>query len=75
MNILEAIGVLTLGYLVAGATLCVLAGSAAGEDELLAKLIYSFIRLLCWPLVLLEAFVPAVRRILLDPNRPDDEGL
>ena len=73
MNILEIFGVLTLGYLVAGATLCVLAGSAAGEDELLAKLIYSYIRLLCWPLVLLEAFVPAVRRILLDPDRPDDD--
>ena len=75
MNILEILGAVTLGYLMAGAILCVLAGSAAGEDELLAKLIYSFIRLLCWPLVLLEAFVPAVRRILFDPNRPDDEVL
>ncbi len=73
MTIFEILGAMTLGYLVVGSIVSVLVGPVTGEDDTLGRFIYTFIHVMCWPLVLAEAFVPAVRRTLLDPDRTDDE--
>ncbi len=73
MNILEILGAVTLVYLIVGSIVSVLVGPVTNEDDTLGRIVYSFIHVMCWPLVLAEAFVPAVRRTLHDPDRPDDE--
>ena len=73
MSILEILGAVTLVYLIVGSIVSVLVGPVTREDDTLGKIVYTFIHVMCWPLVLAEAFVPAVRRALLDPDRSDDE--
>ena len=73
MSTLEIVGALALRYLSAGAALSLLGRSAAAEDDPLASVVYCFIHVMAWPLVLADAFVPAVRHILLDQDGPGDE--
>ena len=72
MNILETVGALTVGYLTVGAIVLIVASRASvDEDGLLLEALYTFMYVTSWPIVLLERFVPAVRRALPDSDGPD----
>ena len=74
MTILETIGAMTLGYLLVGSIASMFfRGKPNHQSRWLHHVVYTFLSVMCWPIILVEPFFPEIEDALLGPEGGEED--